>query len=601
MQPPLPPAAGRAGRAPGEAGKATWVEPHEGVADSALFLMLRRMRAPLLVLITTYAVSILGLVLIPGVDGEGMPWRVSFFHAFYFLSYTATTIGFGEIPYPFTDAQRMWVTFSLYITVVGWFYAIGKILQLMQDPAFRQVVAIGRFTRRVKRLQAPFYLVCGYGETGSALVSAFDHRQVGSVVVDIDPQRVAEVELTDLSLDIPALIGDVRVPAVLVAAGLRHPLCVGVVALTSDDSANLAVALTVKLLRPGLRVLCRCESADVARNMASFGTDYVLNPFELFGRHLASALTAPGAFLLRDWLTLLPEEGLSEPSFPPHGHWVVAGYGRFGREIVATLEANGNRVTVIESNPEGRGRAHVVRGRGTEAVTLEEAHVREAVGIVAGTDDDVDNLSIVMTARELNPDLFVVLRRNRRRNVVLTDAIRAHLTMQPSSVVVHACLAVLTSPLLARFLAATRERDNQWCNELLARIAGVTGEHAPESWTVLVDGRGAPAVEATLHEMAVTLDALCTDPQDRTKRLPVIPLALERDGELRLLPPGEDRVRAGDHVLFCGRGRGRRKQSVVVANVNVLRYVVAGEDVPGGWVWRRFFHRDDGRRLGPAR
>jgi Trk K+ transport system NAD-binding subunit len=573
---------------------------HESSADSALFLMLRRMRAPLLVLIGTYAVSMLGMVLIPGVDGNGMPWRVSFFHAFYFLSYTATTIGFGEIPYAFTDAQRMWVTFSIYITVIGWFYAIGKILQLMQDPAFRQVVAVGRFTRRVSRLRAPFYLVCGYGETGSALVSALDHRQMGSVVVDIDPQRVAEVELADLALDIPALVADVRVPGVLLAAGLRHPQCLGVIALTSNDAANLAVALTVKLLRPGLRVLCRCESADVARNMASFGTDHIVNPFELFGQHLARALTVPGMFLLRDWLTLLPEERLSEPSFPPHGHWVVAGYGRFGREMVSALEANGNRVTVIEQYPEGRGRAHVVQGRGTEAVTLEQAHVREAVGIVAGTDDDVDNLSIVMTARELNPDLFVVLRRNQRHSRVLTDAIGAQLTMQPSAVVVHACLAILTSPLLARFLEASRAQDNEWCNEVLARIAGVIGERAPESWALEIDDRAAPAVAVLSQELPVTVDALCTDPQDRAERLPVIPLALVRDGEMRLLPVGAERVRVGDQLLFCGRGRARRKQSFVVANVNVLRYVVAGEDVPGGWIWRRFVQRNRRGPIGPA-
>jgi hypothetical protein len=36
--------------------------------------------------------------------------------------------------------------------------------------------------------------------------------------------------------------------------------------------------------------------------------------------------------------------------------------------------------------------------------------------IVAGTDDDVNNLSIVMTARQLQPDLLVVLRQNLQAN-----------------------------------------------------------------------------------------------------------------------------------------------------------------------------------------
>jgi hypothetical protein len=74
---------------------------------SALVLALRRLRAPLVALIVIYALAILGLVLIPGQDAAGNPTRVGFFHALYFVSYTATTIGFGELPFTFTDAQRL--------------------------------------------------------------------------------------------------------------------------------------------------------------------------------------------------------------------------------------------------------------------------------------------------------------------------------------------------------------------------------------------------------------------------------------------------------------------------------------------------------------
>jgi hypothetical protein len=69
---------------------------------STIFLVLRRLRTPLLVLITIFAISVLGLTLMPGPldpNGGQLP-RMSFFHAVYFISYTATTIGFGEIPTP---------------------------------------------------------------------------------------------------------------------------------------------------------------------------------------------------------------------------------------------------------------------------------------------------------------------------------------------------------------------------------------------------------------------------------------------------------------------------------------------------------------------
>ena len=69
------------------------------------FLSIRRLRAPLVVLIAVLAVSTAGFALIPGVDAAGEPWRPTLFEAFYFVTYTATTIGFGELPYAFTDSS----------------------------------------------------------------------------------------------------------------------------------------------------------------------------------------------------------------------------------------------------------------------------------------------------------------------------------------------------------------------------------------------------------------------------------------------------------------------------------------------------------------
>jgi hypothetical protein len=86
-------------------------------ATAPIFLVLRRMRAPLIVLILIFAISVIGLTLMPGQDASGQPHRLGFFDAFYFMNYTATTIGYGEIPYPFSTAQRMWVTFSIYLAV----------------------------------------------------------------------------------------------------------------------------------------------------------------------------------------------------------------------------------------------------------------------------------------------------------------------------------------------------------------------------------------------------------------------------------------------------------------------------------------------------
>ena len=172
-------------------------------AEATIFLVLRRMRAPLIVLITIFAVSVLGLTLIPGQGAH----RMSIFDAFYFMSYTASTIGFGELPEPFSAAQRLWVTAAIYLTVIGWAYAIGSVLALLQDRAFRQALALRHFSRKVKRLREPFLLIVGHGATGELLSTAFDELGRRVVVIDIDDDRIEALELGSYRADVPGLVG----------------------------------------------------------------------------------------------------------------------------------------------------------------------------------------------------------------------------------------------------------------------------------------------------------------------------------------------------------------------------------------------------------
>ncbi|HZH08525.1 MAG TPA: hypothetical protein VEY69_17800 [Lautropia sp.] len=137
--------------------------------SEVLFMILQRLRMPLITLIVVYGISVGGLAVMPGVDPQGNPWQLGFFHAFYVMSYTATTIGFGELPYPFSEAQRAWLILSIYLSVVGWTYALGSIFALTTDPTFRSTVARSVFRWRAKRLVDSFFIVCGCGQRRPAL------------------------------------------------------------------------------------------------------------------------------------------------------------------------------------------------------------------------------------------------------------------------------------------------------------------------------------------------------------------------------------------------------------------------------------------------
>ena len=565
---------------------------------STIFLVLRRLRTPLIVLITIFAISVLGLTLVPGPSGpDGALPRLSFFHAVYFFSYTATTIGFGEIPYAFSEQQRLWVTVCIYLSVIGWAYTLGTVFAMLQDKNFLNAVAVQRFARQVRRLREPFFLVCGYGETGRLICKALDEMGYRAVVIERDEAKVGDLELQSYSADMPALCADAGQPDTLLFAGLTSRYCRGVITLTNDDSTNLAVAIAARLLAPSLPALCRAEHAETVANMASFGTRHIINPFEKFGEYMALALHSPAAYHLLLWLTGLPGTTVTRHRDPPAGRWVLCGYGTFGRVMTGALENAGLPVTIIDRAPP-TDPAHIwVKGDGTGHEALQASGIHDAVGIVAATGHDVNNLSIVVTARQMNPGLFSVLRQNQVANRALFDAFESDFTMVPSEIVSHECLAILTTPLLAPFLDAVRKSDEPWACGLLDDLTGRFGWDVPAVWSVTLNLAQAPSVYRLLMRGATrpSLDELLRAPVTDRPALACRPLLLVRDGRRpNLLPAGHEMLQLGDQILFVGTEQARKELGLTLFNGHTLQYVLTGKDSPGGLVWEWLARRRAG-------
>jgi len=566
--------------------------------DSIIYLVFRNMRQPLLTLLLAYAISILGLVLIPGQDVDGNPVHMGFFHAFYFVSYTSTTIGFGELPGTFTDAQRMWVIITIYATVISWIYAIGTLLALIQGDSFQRYITERRFAKKINNLREPFYLINGYGNVGRELVMELTDRHQRVVVVDTDQQCIQMLSLLNLRESVPAYVGDSADPEVLRLAGLQRPYCAGVVALTSSNETNLKVAITSKLLNPDRTVICRADSAEVEKNMESFGTDYIVDPFDTFAMHLSVALQSPGLHLLREWLSGVSHGALTEPVYPPqHGKWILCGYGRFGKAVYDKLTMEGLDVVVIEATPDltGTPQAGCVVGKGTEAETLLEAGIDDAVGIVAGTDLDVDNLSIVMTAKEINSDLFVILRQNQRRNQAIVDAVHANMVMQPNQIIASRIRILLATPMLPEFISLAQSEGDDWACELVSRIIAISSQEVPDIWELTIDmeqsGAVFDALESSSHP--ITVGDLMRNPRERDRYLPAIPLLLireEDEGTTRALLPTRDvELAIGDKILWCGRYSVRSRMNWTLQHPVALEYVLHDRVKPRSWIWRKLF------------
>ncbi len=563
--------------------------------NNIVFLALRRMRRPLLTLVLVYAVSVLGLVLIPGQDDQGNPWHMSFFHAFYFVSFMSTTIGFGEIPYAFTNGQRAWVLVCIYLSVIAWLYAIGTILTLLQDKTFQHAIRERQFSRRIRRMREPFYVLCGYGETGLELTRALIERGQHVVVLDRNEETINLIKLQNLRDYVPALRANAHTPRYLLEAGLRHPQCAGVVALTNDNEVNLKIAITAKLLNPATTVICRADSHDIEANMASFGTDYIIDPFDTFAKHLSTALQTPGLYLLQRWLTAQPGTLLPDPVYPPTtGHWIIGGYGRFGKAVFARLSKEDMAITVVEATPgkTGEPKQGLIKGRGTEEETLLEAGIHNTVGIVAGTDNDANNLSIIMTARAMTNRLFVIARQNYRKNDALYEAVDADMVMHPSAIVAEKIRVLLATPMLYEFMSLAAYKDEDWACLLVSRIAGLAGDRVPVIQEVVIGDEGHCAIREVLEQGGmVRLRDIMRHPSDRARTLNCIALLRISRNSRELLPEEDTSLLLGDKLLFCGTRQVFSTMEWTLCHEPTLDYMLTGKDKPRSWIWRKFAGR----------
>ena len=555
--------------------------------DRVTSIVLREMRSPLLVLLFVYTIGVLGMVLIPGVDGEPM----GVFHAFYFMTYTATTTGFGEIPKTFSDPQRMWATVCLYMSVIAWIYAIGTIISKVQNPHFTLAMSQARFARAARRIHEPFFIICGFGDTGSLLARGLSDRHMRAVIIDTDQERIKALALRDYNVPMPGLEGDASVPKNLQDAGLVRANCKGVVLLTGDEDVNLKTAVMARLLNPNALVVCRSVSRAHDEELKGLGSVVVVDPFESWARELDLALHEPSLHTLDEWLVGARGVTLEQLVSHPRGTWILCGYGKLGKTLYTTLMRGGVAMVVIDPEVDHAEEVeHGIAGLATRA-NLEAAGLMEAAGIVAATNSDADNLAILLTARNLNPAAQLIVRQNHHENELAFNAASADLIMQPSLVTARRLLLLLISPLIQDWLNYLEAHPEFLRDACFPRLREEVGAVEPTLWTFSVDTEQAPAVLELMAGEPVRLGDVLRQPRDRAQKLPGVALVLQRDGEKVMLPGDDVELAAQDEVLVCSRRGVDATVLGSLANIYTLKYLVSGEAQTHGFAMGWFVAR----------
>ena len=94
-------------------------------------------------------------------------------------------------------------------------------------------------------------------------------------------------------------------------------------------------------------------------------------------------------------------------------HYIICGYGRVGKIICRELKEKNIPFVVIEKKPDIFQESKdilISDGDATKDEVLKEAGIEKAKGLISVLPTDAENLFVVLSARELNPNLFIVAR-----------------------------------------------------------------------------------------------------------------------------------------------------------------------------------------------
>jgi len=511
------------------------------------------------VMITVYAIGIIGMALMPGFDADGNPQHMSLFHAFYFFTYTATTTGFGEIPYNFTDEQRLWTIVCLYMGVIAWLYAIGSIIKLVQNPYFVNAVAEWRFTRSVRRIWSPFYIVCGFGDTGSLLTRGISDHGLMAVIIDSDEERIKALALRDYRVTMPGLCADASAPVHLVNAGIKHPKCLGIIALMADEDLNLKIAVMARFLNPDIQVICRSTSPRHQKHLKAMPGVTIVNTFELFAAQLRRAVITPKLHTLSEWFIGARDAPLDKLIQMRHGSWILCGYGRMGSCIQREFAAQNIDTVVVDPIVDNLDEVRQTVCGYADAESLATAGIENAAGLVAGTGSDADNLGILLQARQFNSNALLIVRQNLHENELAFNAASVDLIMQASLVTARNILRYLVAPAMQHVIDHLESVDPQITAGLLHKLKQSFAGGEPHLLSVTI-GDDTPAVmTASGKGLSIRIADIIRDPIKHDSELVCVPLALTRNSKTTVLPSTSETIHTDDVLLFCASARDARR------------------------------------------
>jgi voltage-gated potassium channel len=197
-----------------------------------------------------------------------------------------------------------------------------------------------------------------------------------------------------------------------------------------------------------------------------------VRPLDEVGRAWTIVLIIAGVGIIFGTIGIVAEAVVTEVSSPRReakrmadeiaalrDHYILCGYGRVGSTVARELQHGGQRVVVVDVEPSSLDHARrdghlVVEGDATEDATLRAAGVLSARGLITTIDSDANNVYVTLSARALNPKLFLVGRANAEGSEAKVLQAGANRVVSPYTMAGRRIAELALRPRVADFIDA---------------------------------------------------------------------------------------------------------------------------------------------------
>ena len=138
-------------------------------------------------------------------------------------------------------------------------------------------------------------------------------------------------------------------------------------------------------------------------------------------------------------------------------HHIICGYGRIGKILCNMLTRKPIDLVVIEKDEElipimDKDKVLYLSGDATDEVDLLKAGIQRAKGLIAVLATDTANVFLVLTARQLNPDLFIIARASQKESKSKLKAAGANRVESPYDMGAASMAQRIIRPTVTNFL-----------------------------------------------------------------------------------------------------------------------------------------------------